>query len=61
MGLEEMSIIPTLWMYMLGAVNASRENSQIRANVLEILIKSDKGYMLLALISEVISLVISLC
>ncbi|CAM3908927.1 2,3-diketo-L-gulonate TRAP transporter small permease protein YiaM [Vibrio aerogenes CECT 7868] len=59
MGLEEMTIIPTLWMYMLGAVNASRENTQIRANVLEIFIKSEWGHTLLALIGEVISFVIS--
>lgn len=37
MGLEESIVFPTMWMYMLGAVNASRENNQIRANVLEIL------------------------
>lgn len=36
MGLEETMMYPTLWLYILGAVNASRENSHIRANVLEI-------------------------
>lgn len=34
MGLEESMVIPTVWLYMLGAVNASREDTQIRANVL---------------------------
>lgn len=60
MGLEESVIIPTLWLYMLGAVNASREDTQIRANVLEIFIKTERGHTILALIGEVISLVISL-
>ncbi|SHO58416.1 TRAP transporter small permease [Vibrio quintilis] len=60
MGLEEIAIIPTLWMYMLGAVNASREDTQIRANVLEIFIKTEWGHTLLALIGEIISLIVSL-
>ena len=59
MGLEESMVIPTLWLYMLGAVNASREDTQIRANVLEIFIKTERGHQILALISETISLVIS--
>ena len=60
MGLEESIVIPTLWLYMLGAVNASREDTQIRANVLEIFIKTERGHKILALIGEVISFVISL-
>lgn len=59
MGLEESMVIPTLWLYMLGAVNASREDTQIRANVLEIFIKTERGHQILALISETISLVVS--
>ncbi|WP_315982011.1 TRAP transporter small permease subunit [Aliamphritea spongicola] len=39
MGLEESLLYPTLWLYVLGAVNASRENTHIRANVLEIFLK----------------------
>lgn len=60
MGLEETMLYPTLWLYMMGAVNASRENTQIRANVLEIFIKSERGHAILALIGEIISLVVSL-
>ncbi|WP_146491195.1 TRAP transporter small permease [Vibrio sp. T20] len=59
MGLEESMVIPTIWLYMLGAVNASRENSQIRANVLEIFIKSERGHTILALVGEIISFIIS--
>ena len=59
MGLEESMVIPTIWLYMLGAVNASREDSQIRANVLEIFIKSERGHTILALVGEVISFIIS--
>ncbi|MEH6452531.1 MAG: TRAP transporter small permease subunit [Psychromonas sp.] len=59
MGLEESIIIPTMWLYMLGAVNASKEDTQIRANVLEIFIKTERGLIILALVAEVLSLVIS--
>ena len=59
MGLEESMVIPTIWLYMLGAVNASREDSQIRANVLEIFIKSERGHIILALVGEIISFIIS--
>ncbi|ARS53362.1 TRAP transporter small permease [Kushneria konosiri] len=60
MGLEETMLYPTLWLYILGAVNASRENSHIRANVLEIFIKTRRGHTLLAITGEVISLIVAL-
>lgn len=60
MGLEEVGMIPTLWLYALGAVNASREDTQIRANVLEIFLDTERARHILLVISESISLVISL-
>jgi TRAP-type C4-dicarboxylate transport system permease small subunit len=59
MGLEEMAMFPTLWLYIMGSVNASREDTQIRANVLEIFLKTDRAKRILAIIAEVLSLVIS--
>ena len=44
MGLEETMAYPTVWLYILGSVNASRENTHIRANVLEIFVKTDRGH-----------------
>ncbi|SDQ24272.1 TRAP transporter small permease subunit [Pseudovibrio sp. Tun.PSC04-5.I4] len=58
LGLEESLLFPTLWLYMLGAVNASRENSHIRANVLEIVLKTPRQIAILALIGEALSLAI---
>lgn len=58
MGLEESLLYPTLWLYVLGAVNASRENTHIRANVLEIFLKTPRQFAVLAIIGEVLSLVI---
>ena len=58
MGLEETMMYPTLWLYILGAVNASRENTHIRANVLEIFLKTERQHTILAIVGEVISLVV---
>ncbi|GAB5431309.1 TRAP transporter small permease [Tritonibacter mobilis] len=60
MGLEETMLYPTLWLYILGAVNASRENTHIRANVLEIWLTSEQQHRVLAIVGEIISLVIGL-
>jgi len=60
MGLEETMLYPTLWLYIFGAVNASREDTHIRANVLEIAIKSERGHTILAIIGEIISLIVGL-
>ena len=53
-------MFPTLWLYILGAVNASRENTHIRANVLEIFLTTATAHRVLAIVGEVISLVIGL-
>ena len=58
MGLEESLLYPTLWLYVMGAVNASRENTHIRANVLEIFIKTERQKNLLAVVGEVLSLIV---
>ncbi|MBI1495421.1 TRAP transporter small permease [Halocynthiibacter styelae] len=60
MGLEESLLYPTMWLYMLGAVNASRENTHISANVLEIFLSTEKQQQFLAVISHTISIVIGL-
>ncbi|EDZ44746.1 DctQ [Rhodobacterales bacterium Y4I] len=60
MGLEETMLYPTIWLYILGAVNASREDTHIRANVLEIAIKTERGHTVLAIVGEIISLTVGL-
>ena len=59
MGLEEATLYPSLWLYMLGADNASRENTQIRANVLELFIRTPRGHARLAVLAESVSLVVT--
>lgn len=60
MGLEETMLYPTMWLYIFGAINASRENTHIRANVLEIFLKSERAHTILAIVGEVISLIVGL-
>ena len=60
MGLEETMLFPTLWLYILGAVNASRENTHIRANVLEIFLKTPRQHTILAIVGEIASLIVGL-
>lgn len=60
MGLEESMMYPTMWLYIFGAINASRENSHIRANVLEIFLTAERAHIILAILGEVISLIVGL-
>jgi len=60
MGLEETMLYPTIWLYIFGAINASRENTHIRANVLEIFLKTERGHTILAIVGEIISLIVGL-
>ncbi|MBK5933722.1 TRAP-type C4-dicarboxylate transport system permease small subunit [Rhodovulum imhoffii] len=60
MGLEEAMMYPTIWLYILGAVNASREDTHIRANVLEIFLKAPWQHRLQAIVAETVSLVVGL-
>lgn len=60
MGLEESLLYPTMWLYVLGAVNASRENHHIRANVLEIFLSTERAHTVLAIIGELLSLAVGI-
>ncbi len=60
LGLEEVMMYPTVWLYILGAVNASRENTHIRANVLEIFLKTPFQHAVLAIVGELLSIIVGL-
>lgn len=59
MGLEEILVYPTLWLYFLGSVNASREDTQIKANVLDVFLKTEKSRLVVRVIADLMSLVVS--
>ena len=55
MGIEELLLFPTTWLYMLGAVKASSEKTQIVARVLEIFLKRQRAVYLLRAVAAVLS------
>jgi TRAP-type C4-dicarboxylate transport system permease small subunit len=59
MGLEELLVYPTLWLYFLGSVNASREDTQIKANVLDVFMKTDKAKLIVRVIADLLSVIVA--
>jgi len=59
MGLEEVLVYPTLWLYILGSVNASREDTQIKANVLDVFLKTEKAKMVVRVIADFFSVIVA--
>jgi TRAP-type C4-dicarboxylate transport system permease small subunit len=60
MGIEEMLLFPSVWLYFIGAMNASLERSQIVARVLEVFLKKEKSVYLVRSIASVISLIVAI-
>ncbi len=59
MGLDELLIYPTLWLYLLGSVNAAREDTQIKANVLDVFLKTDRSRLTVRVIADSFSVIVS--
>ncbi len=59
MGLDELVVYPTLWLYVLGSVNAAREDTQIKANVLDVFLKTEKSRLIVRVIADFMSVIIS--
>jgi len=59
MGLDELLVYPILWLYVLGSVNASREDTQIKANVLDVFLKTDKSRLIVRVVADVMSVIVS--
>ena len=59
MGIEELLLFPTIWLFFLGSANASWERSQIRARIFDVFLKSPKVKSLLTVIMAFISFGIS--
>ena len=59
MGLEELLVYPTLWLYFLGSVNASREDTQIKANVLDVFLKSDRSKLIVRVVADLLSVIVA--
>ena len=58
MGIEELLILPTIWLYMLGSANASEERSQISVDILDVSMKNEKVLTVIHVIKNIVSLII---
>jgi len=46
MGIEEMLIFPSVWLYFIGSATASQERSQIQARALDLFLRKPKSLYL---------------
>jgi TRAP-type C4-dicarboxylate transport system permease small subunit len=60
MGIEELLLFPTIWLYFLGGAIASRERNHIECRVVTIYLTRPTGLYLADTLKAVLSLVISL-
>lgn len=60
MGIEELLILPTIWLYMLGSANASQERSQISVDILEVFMKNQTVLTIIHVIKNIVSLIIGI-
>jgi len=58
MGIEELLLFPTTWLYLIGAVKASQEKNQIVARILEIFLKKERSVYLLRMIAAICSTIV---
>ena len=56
---EEILILAAVWLYLLGSVNASREESHINARVLEIFIGKVKNIYLIRMLSAALTVIVT--
>lgn len=59
-GLEEIVTLATMWLYFMGGVDGSYEDSHIDADVLSLFVKSDKVKRIFKIFIKVVCLVVSI-
>ncbi len=59
-GLEEITLICVMWLYMVGASMACRERSHLKADVIQLLVKNQTLLNAVTLLSTLISLVMAI-
>jgi TRAP-type C4-dicarboxylate transport system permease small subunit len=60
MGIEEIMLFPTIWLYMLGGGVASYERDHIQAGILALYIKNERRLAIFYFVRTVVSSVISI-
>lgn len=57
-GMNELVLIPAIWMYFIGASYAAHQGSHISANVLQVYLRSERAKAVLRLAIAIISIVL---
>lgn len=60
MGIEELLILPTIWLYMMGAANASEERSHISVDILEVFLKNETVLTISSFVKNIVSFFIGI-
>lgn len=55
MGIEELLLFPTIWLYFIGSANASVEHTQIKAQVIDIFLKTSISIKISRIVMGIIS------
>lgn len=58
MGIEELLLFPTIWLYMLGGAAASWERSHISCGILTLYIKRETSMIIFNIIKNILSVII---
>lgn len=60
MGIEELLIVPTIWLYMIGSANASEERSQISVDILDVFMKNEAVLKIIHVVKDIVSVIIGI-
>lgn len=60
MGIEELLLFPTIWLYMLGGAMASEKRSHITCGILILYIKTERGMKIFNIIKSFVASLVSL-
>lgn len=60
MGIEELMLFPTIWLYMIGGANASMERNHISCGILTLYIKRKRTMQIFNILKSLLSLIVSL-
>src|SRR5699024_1388918 len=60
MGIEELLILPTIWVYMIGSANASEERNHISVDILEVFLSNKTILTIFSVIRTFVSLTIGI-
>lgn len=58
-GLEELTLISVMWLYMIGASMASRERSHLKADIVQFIVRNDRALRVITALATLIALVMA--